>query len=485
MKKLGNWFKNIKKRTWIILAVVVVLALLIGIPILRKRSNTAATTTYQTAKVEKGTLTATIGATGTVRSNQTAILTWQTSGTIGEIKVQPGDQVKAGDILASLSQTSLPQSIILAQSDLVTAQRNLDSVKQSATQQAQAELNLVTAEKNYDSAKGTLDNYLASNHGGTTEDVLNAQAKLVVAQNNLKAAQTYYDYAKHLSETDSVRAQAYTNLYNAQQALKNAQDNLNYFILKPGGRDVEEAQAKLDLAKAQLDDAQREWDRLKGGPDPSDILAAQAKVDAAQAAINMANIISPFGGTVTEVSGMVGDQVAPGTSAFRVDDLSHMQVDVQVSEVDINSVQVGQPVVLTFDAISGQPYSGKVVEVAKAGDTIQGAVDFTVTVELTNADASVKPGMTAAVTITVEQLNNVLLVPNRAVRLVDSQRVVYILRNGQAQMVNVTLGASSDTMSEVVSSDLKVGDLVILNPPSTLFNQRPGGGGGGAFGGGL
>ena len=95
--------------------------------------------------------------------------------------------------------------------------------------------------------------------------------------------------------------------------------------------------------------------------------------------------------------------------------------------------------------------------------------------------------MTAAVTITVEQINNVLLVPNRAVRLVNNQRVVYVLRNGQPVEVNVTLGASSDTTSEVVSSNLNAGDLIILNPPSTLFNRPSGGGGGGGgpFGGGL
>jgi HlyD family secretion protein len=184
---------------------------------------------------------------------------------------------------------------------------------------------------------------------------------------------------------------------------------------------------------------------------------------------------------------MVGDQVSPGTNAFRIDDLSQMKVDVQVSEVDINSVQVGQPVTLTFDAIAGKAYNGKVVEVAQVGDAVQGAVNFTVTVVLTDQDNSVKPGMTAAVTISVKQVNNALLVPNRAVRLVNNQRVVYVLRNGQAVEVNVTLGASSDTMSEVALGDLKVGDMVILNPPTNLFTRPSGGAGGGGgspFGGG-
>jgi HlyD family secretion protein len=114
-------------------------------------------------------------------------------------------------------------------------------------------------------------------------------------------------------------------------------------------------------------------------------------------------------------------------------------------------------------------------------------VNFTVTVQLDNTDSAVKPGMTAAVTITVKQLDGVLLVPNRAVRLVNNQRVVYVLRNGQSQEIPITLGASAETMSEVLSGDLKEGDLVILNPPSNLFNQRngPPSGGNGPFGGGL
>ena len=206
----------------------------------------------------------------------------------------------------------------------------------------------------------------------------------------------------------------------------------------------------------------------------------------AQENLDANNLNAPFDGTVTEVSGMVGDQVSPVTNAFRIDDRSQMKVDVQVSEVDINSVQIGQPVTLTFDAISGKTYHGKVVEVAQTGDSVQGAVDFTVTVVLTDADKNVKPGMTAAVTITVKQVNNALLAPSRAVRLVNNQLVVYVLRNGLPQEVNVTLGASSDTMSEVVSGDLKVGDLIILNPPSTLFSRPSGTGasGGGGIGGG-
>jgi len=187
-------------------------------------------------------------------------------------------------------------------------------------------------------------------------------------------------------------------------------------------------------------------------------------------------IRAPFAGTVTQVIPMVGDQVAPGTAAFRVDDLSRLLVDVQVSEVDINSVRIGQPVSVTLDAAYGQPYEGRVVDVARVGTSNQGAVNFAVTVELSNPDEQVKPGMTAAVTVTVQQLADVLLVPNRAVRLADGQYVVYVLRGGIMQQVEIELGASSDTESQVAGGDLDEGDIIVLNPPSDFF-QSPGNGG--------
>ena len=171
-----------------------------------------------------------------------------------------------------------------------------------------------------------------------------------------------------------------------------------------------------------------------------------------------------------------------GTTAFRIDDLSSLLVDVELSEIDINNVSVDQPVLLTFDAILNKTYHGTVTEVAQAGNISQGVVNFTVTVELSDADELVKPGMTAAVNIVIKEIDDAVLVPSRAVRLVNNNYVVYILKDGKPQQVSISLGSSSDTMSEVIGGDMKEGDEVILNPPASL---QPGGGpGGGAqFGG--
>jgi len=127
-------------RKWWIGGIAVLILIMAGLAIsfLRNQRQAAALSGLQTEPARRGDLTATVGATGVVRANQTALLTWQTTGTVGEVKVHVGDQAAKDQILAALDQTSLPQSVILAQADLVTAQRALDDLLNSQIQQAQA-----------------------------------------------------------------------------------------------------------------------------------------------------------------------------------------------------------------------------------------------------------------------------------------------------------------------------------------------------------
>jgi HlyD family secretion protein len=229
-------------------------------------------------------------------------------------------------------------------------------------------------------------------------------------------------------------------------------------------------------AGQQLSSAVTTVYELKRSPNPDDLAAAQARLQAALTTANSYMLTAPFAGTITSVDLKPGDQVTLGSAAFRLDNLDRLLVDVQVSEVDINTIKVGQPAELSFDAILNQQYQGVVNQVAVVGDAIQGVVQFNVTVELTNADENVKPGMTAAVNIIVDQITDTMLVPNRAVRLVNGQPVVYKITNNQLQQVNVTLGASSDTESQVIEGDLRVGDQIVLNPPQDLLSM------GGPFG---
>ena len=419
---------------------------------------------------------ATIGATGIVRSNQTTTLNWQTSGIVAEIQANIGETINKGAEIASLAPESLPQNVLLAKVDLVNAKKTLDNLKSSNTAQAQAQLALANAQKAFDDARSVRLNLNArqTNKNATS----NAEAQYIIANNALEAAQSRYDQLASLADDNPNKAQAYTALYTAQQAVKSRLNTWNWYKTQASQQEIAQADAKLALATSQLTDAQLEWDRLKNGPDPADITSAEVRVTAIQATVNTSMIKAPFSGTITEAKQIVGDQVSPGMPAFRIDDLSRLLVDVQVSEVDINSVMVDQPVTLSLDAILDVTYHGKVISVAQVGNTSQGGVTFTVSVELTDADKNVKPGMTSAVTIVVNQKENVLLVPNRAVRLVNNQRVVYILKDGKPLETKVTLGATSGIESEVLSGGLKEGDLVILNPPINFGEgNRPGGGG--------
>ncbi|HLF91518.1 MAG TPA: efflux RND transporter periplasmic adaptor subunit [Anaerolineales bacterium] len=471
--------------------------------------------TYDTEPARIGSLIATVGATGIVRSNQTATLVWQTTGTVEEVKVSVGDQVVEGQELANLALTSLPQNVILAQAELVSAQKLLDDLLNAELPQAealqavqiaqdalnnlyatyplqlaQAEIALLDAQDALDAAER--QQTYASQDRATQSQIDEVEAAYQQAQRDfIKAQKAFNKYSDH-PVSDPDRVAALVNLIAAQRARDAALQTLNWFAGQPTEREITRADSTLNLAQAQLDEAQRNWndllegpdpvmiayleaqladaqreyEEIKNGPDPEDIAAAEARVAAAQATLDLARLTAPFSATVTDIQIKEGDQVIPNQIAFQLDALSALLIDVEVSEIDINRLEVGQPVVLIFDAILGKEYEGVIQDVGLVGNLTQGAVKFDLVVRISNPDEDVKPGMTAAVNVVVHQLDEVLLVPNQAVRLREGQQVVYILKNDNLVPANIALGASSDIYSEVLDGDLKVGDLIVLNPPS-------------------
>jgi len=436
-----------------------------------RTAQAQANSTFQTEKITRGNLTAIVGATGTVRANQTAVMTWQTTGQIGEINVAAGEQVSTGDVLGRLSLSSLPQALILAEADLVAARRALENLQQSSLARAQAQLALSQAEDELNTAmsKRTSKDYSRASELTLEE----ARTRLSLAEDEVARYEDLYDQVKNFSSDNTTRLNIYSALLNARRQLELAQANLRYLEGGPNPLEVEQADATVALAQAKYDDALREWDRIKDGPDPDDVRAAEARIAAIEASLAMSTLTAPFTGTITEVNSKIGDQVTPGTNSFRLDDLSRLLVDVQVPEADINRLEVGQPVVMSFDAILGKEYNGKIVEVGRVGATVTGIVNFKVTIELSDIDSDVLSGMTAAVNIVINQLEDVLLVPNRAVRLKDGQRVVYLLKLGVPTAVPIELGAQSDLTSEIVSGDVKEGDTVVLNPPTQFEAGQP------------
>jgi HlyD family secretion protein len=446
-----------------IITIFIILAALAGVGYYfyqRQAQITAQqTSSLQTVAASQGSLTATIGATGVVRAQQTALLFWKTSGTVEAVSVNVGDNVLPGDILATLEQTSLPQNVILAQAELVNAQKALNDLKTNATMaRVEAMRAIATYAQAVKNAQYQVDNFTIP----TEQAGLSAMEAVDTMQKRLDEARVAFEPYKFYPEEAPIRKDLKEKLDQAQADYNAAVKRLEY-------------EYQLDVATANLEKARQDYEKWKNGPDPDDVAAINARMAAAEATLNQVSIKAPFAGEITEVDPQPGDQVSINTQAFRLDNLKKLLVDVQVSEIDINQIRVGQDSTFSFDAILGREYHGNVNGVSRVGNPSQGVVDFLVTIELTDADENVKPGMTAAVNIVVNQIDNVLLVPNRAVRLKDGQRVVYVLADGQLNPVSIELGASSDTSSQVLTGDLKIGDLIVLNPPLVLdSSQHPG-----------
>ena len=457
------------KRWYVVVALVIVLV--VAFLVLRRMGGGQAAANLaelQTAALGRGTLTATVGATGTVRANQSAVLTFGTSGTVKDVHGEVAEQVEAGQVLATLEETSLSAQVILARSDLVAANRALEELLKSDGARAQAQLAMAQAEKALKDA-----NYRRSvqqrGRRASSAVIEGAEANLKLAEEEVRLAEDAYNQAG----TEIAQALALSNLSATRQKRDSVLRNLNWYTGEPSDIDQAILDGQVAVAEAQLADAQRAWERVKDGPNADDIEAAQARVTAAQATADLGLIKAPFAGILTAVEVKPGDRVSPGQVAFGLADLSRFLVDVQVTEVDVNQLAVGQPVTLSFDAVTDKEYHGEVAEIGLSGTVVQGVVNFKVTVVVLDADEQIRAGMTCAANIVVNQIENVLLVPNRAVRVRDGERVVYILRDGALQPTAITLGASSDLESQVMGGELKEGDLIALNPPIEFDQSGP------------
>ena len=524
------------KRSRLLWLIPVVLLLAAGgyFIVHRAQSQAAqAAANVQVVKLEQGTISAVVDATGSMRANQSAQVFWQTSGKVSEIKVKLGDQVKANDVLALLEPTSMNANIIQAQADLASAQQALDDLMNSTTQQAQALQDVQdaqTALDNYNNnfpitqAKAYTDMITATYNLTTTVNHRNYLDSLRASQADIDAAGSIYRQAKQKVDSlqqnfdglsgqpvnDRARKKTRHDLSIAQEQLDAAFTTLNWYMNKPTANDIANADADVEMARynvaqaqdawnkvkdgpdatqlailnARLTDARRKYERVKDGPSDTDIQSAKARIVADQATLSVGQLAAPFDGTITEVDVMVGDLVKPGDLGYQIDDISSQYVDLQISEVDINKVGLGQPATLTFDGVPGKEYNGKVERIGLVGKVNAGAVDYIVSVKLTDADSQVRQGMTVSASIIVGEKKDVLLVPSIAIRAVNNQSVIDVRRGGQITPVVIQVGLASDTQTEILSGDVKAGDEAVVNlAGSTLPFSQPGGGGG-TFGGG-
>jgi HlyD family secretion protein len=425
---------------------------------------------WQTEAASIGELTATVGATGTVRSVQTGLLIFETSGIVEQVLVEVGVLVDDGVVLATLQESSLNAQVILARADLASAEHELEQLLDQELAIAEAQLTLANAQDAADDAQRTWQ-YQQEGYRGSTITIEAAEAELVLAKAQLDRAERTANSHADLPNDDPQRAQAFKDYAAAQTRHNRALASFNWYTGHPTEIYQAQLDAELALAQAQAAEAEKTLSDLQSGPDLRQMEILQARIDAAKATIQMTQIVAPFQGTITAAEILPGDVVTPGTVAFRLSNQSRLLVDVEVSEVDINKIQTGQTATLQLDAVLDRSYQGNVVEVGLEGADAQGIVNFLVTVEVKDPDELIKPGMTAAVTIEVNRIENVMLIPNRAVRVRDGERVVYLLQGEEPVAVPIGIGASSESYSVLENGEVSSGDLIILNPPSD-FGQN-------------
>jgi HlyD family secretion protein len=455
--------KKSKKGLWLVLFLVVLAGLFVGWQIISAQSETSQEfANIETEPYRRGSLSASIFGTGTVQPSQTAVLTWSASGSVGEVNVSLGDTVEKDQVLMSLETDSLAVDVLQAEIDVINAQKALDELYQNwGADLAQARLDLLNAE---DYLEDLESNRVVMNYQRCSDE------RIEELEDELEQAEQIYNIQ-----------QTALNL----QRVNTAQANLNYCLADYSEREVAEAELEIELAEARVARMQNRVETLIDGPDPDDVTILETRLAIAQSRLDSPTIKAPFAGVVTDLPAQVGDVVQMGTRALRLDNLSDLRLAVQISEIDIPEVQVGQPAQLVFDAYFESTFNGEVTEISPVGTSAQGVVEFTVTVQILDTDVRIRPGMTAAVTLLVEVIEDVFVIPNDAIVSSNGQPRVYVQRGGDYVAVPVSLGSYSDFYSEVVEADIQEGELIVLNPPAEVTGAMPFGGppGGGGFGG--
>jgi len=437
MGAILNVFKNKKTRLWGILGVLLVIGLVTWTVFASAGSANATAEPASQATVVSLQMEETVEATGSLEAQPFAALKWKTGGVVDAVNVQPGDVVKAGDILVTLQPSSTSASIVSAQADLVNAQEQLDDLLHSNTEFAQVVINLKEAQEDFDEAQAYLE-YLQ------TED---------------KIPQT--ETRVYLQQTPAG--------YKYQYKVRNFKGPATEDMLT-------EAKNDLALKQAKLEDLQRDYDRLKDGPNAQDILAAQARVDAAQATVNMLSIIAPFDGVVLSVEDHAGDVVNANELSVNVADLDHLYVETQVDESDVAKVREGNPAQVTLDALPGVTLTGRVAVVNPVGAAVGGLVKYNVRIELDPAEDMFLPlGSTANVAIKVADSQTMLAVPIVAIQNDADGEYVWVVRNGETVRVDVVGGAIYEDLV-AVTGDLQAGDVLEVVHENSFKAPNPFGG---------
>ncbi|MDP2965510.1 MAG: efflux RND transporter periplasmic adaptor subunit [Pelolinea sp.] len=460
IKKVKKFLTKQKKLIWITGGLVLLAAAAFAVlPALANGSARQSTT--QTALVERGSITETVDALGVVSAKPTAQLTWESDGIVSAYDLKAGDQVEKGDLLLGLEDSSKSVDILQAQTSLLEAQAELDKL-------LAADINYQDALKEVTYQEVILKNKYSQRHEFYSIEVSNERVDEVRTNYNKARQEVWeheaeYEKVRKLDEKDPQRVATYDALQAGILKRDSLLRALSQILGTPYGLRAETYFNAYDQQVALVAETRTAYERYFDSSD--EISAARAKVQALQNTINQASIIAPFSGTVTLINAVAGEQASAGDTALQLDDLTNLTVDLDISQMDINKIHLGQTAELSFSAIPNRTYSGTVLEISEAGTDTDGEILFSVRVALDDPDEFVKPGFTVTVSIITNQVDDALLVPNTAIQY-DADGAAYVMAAGDLggfTTVPIETGARSDAFTELKAGDLKEGDSLAVD----------------------
>ena len=351
-----------------------------------------------------------IVASGVVVPAQQAQMVFSLSERVKAVSAAAGDKITAGQVLVTLEGSEkYTAAITAANLELLAAQQALSGLNENAGQaRAQAQQNLANAAK---ALKDAQDERYRKNLARVSQATLDqVQADLIIAKDVLKKAQENYDDFVNRPANDVMRAQAFSRLAAAQQKVDQIQWNLDWLLSRPNTLEVDQADAAIALAQANLAEAQRQYDRLQNGPDPDALALARARMANAQAqlasnqsALANLELKAPFAGTVIKVITHSGEWIIPGQPILVLADLDHLRIETtDLSERDIPQIKEDQPVSVLIKALN-QNVKGHVSYISPLADTLGGDVVYKTTIDLDAPPAGLRAGMSVEVEFGVSQ----------------------------------------------------------------------------------
>jgi HlyD family secretion protein len=337
---------------------------------------------FRTAKLERGPITATVSATGTLNAVVTVQVGSQVSGQIKELFADFNSQVKRNQLVARIDPEIFQAKVAQAKAQLEATRATVLN-QRAAVEKARADVanaQAAAAVARAQTAKAQVAVLDSRRDLGRKRDL---KQKGLIAQADEDASQAAHDSA--VAQADSAKAQE-----DAQASL------------------IRSAEAQLRVAEAQLQTA------------IANVGQQEAALRQAQVDLDHTEIRAPVDGVVVSRTVDVGQTVAASLQAptlFTIaQDLTDMEVDTNVDEADVGRIRIGLRATFTVDAFRGQTFAGEVMQVRKAPQTVQNVVTYNVVVSARNPDGKLLPGMTANVRLLVDQKDSVLKVPNAALR---------------------------------------------------------------------